>query len=67
MFRISIIENDHGRHAILEGKPVASWSNELKNIGHQALSDRDHHCETPIPAISAREKNERKVRSVMPA
>ena len=42
MLRISIIERDHERRMVLEGKLVAPWSNELKSIGQEALSDRDH-------------------------
>jgi anti-anti-sigma regulatory factor len=42
MLRISIIESDHERRVVLEGKLVAPWSNELKNICQEALSDRDH-------------------------
>ncbi len=42
MLKISIIENDHKRQLILEGKLVAPWTNELKNIGQKAAVDRDH-------------------------
>jgi anti-anti-sigma regulatory factor len=42
MLKISIIENDHKRQLILEGKLVAPWSNELKNIGQEAAVDCDH-------------------------
>jgi anti-anti-sigma regulatory factor len=42
MLKISVIENDHKRQLILEGKLVAPWSNELKNIGEKAAFDCDH-------------------------
>ena len=42
MLKISIIENDHKRQLILEGKLVAPWTNELKKIGQKAAVDRDH-------------------------
>ena len=42
MLKISIIENDHKRQLILEGKLVAPWSDELKNIGQEAAVDCDH-------------------------
>jgi anti-anti-sigma regulatory factor len=42
MLKISIIENDHKRQLVLEGKLVAPWTNELKNIGQEAALDRDH-------------------------
>lgn len=42
MLKISIIENDHKRQLVLEGKLVAPWTNELKNIGQEAAVDGDH-------------------------
>jgi anti-anti-sigma regulatory factor len=42
MLKISIIENDRKRQVVLEGKLVAPWTNELKNIGQKAAADRDH-------------------------
>jgi anti-anti-sigma regulatory factor len=36
MLKISIIENDHKRQVVLEGKLVAPWTNELKHIGQEA-------------------------------
>jgi anti-anti-sigma regulatory factor len=44
MLKISIIENDHKRQLILEGKLVAPWSDELKNIGQEAAVDCDHRA-----------------------
>src|SRR5208283_3241671 len=42
MLKISIIENDHKRQMILEGKLVGPWTGELKKIGQEAELDRDH-------------------------
>lgn len=42
MLRISLIENDHKRQLVLEGKLIAPWTNELKKIGQDAAVDRDH-------------------------
>ena len=42
MLRISIVEINHKRRIVLEGKLVAPWSNELKSIGRAALCDRVH-------------------------
>ncbi len=42
MLKISMIENGTKRQLVLEGKLVAPWTNELKNIGQQALFDGDH-------------------------
>ncbi len=42
MLKISIIENDRKRQLVLEGKLIAPWTNELKNIGQEAALDRDH-------------------------
>ena len=42
MLKISIIENDHKRQLVLEGKLVAPWTNELKNFGQEALFGGDH-------------------------
>ncbi len=42
MLKISIIENDHRRQVLLEGKLIAPWTNELKNFGEEALSDGDN-------------------------
>jgi anti-anti-sigma regulatory factor len=42
MLKITIIENDRRLQVILEGKLVAPWTNELKNIGQEAAVDRDH-------------------------
>jgi len=42
MLKISIIENDRKRQVVLEGKLVAPWTNELKNIGPEATGDRGH-------------------------
>jgi anti-anti-sigma regulatory factor len=44
MLKISIIENDHKRQVVLEGKLVAPWTNELKNFGRGALVDGDHRA-----------------------
>ena len=41
MLKISMIENGTKRQLVLEGKLVAPWTNELKNIGQQALFDGD--------------------------
>jgi anti-anti-sigma regulatory factor len=41
MLKISIIENDRKRQVVLEGKLVAPWTGELKNIGQEAAIDRD--------------------------
>ena len=42
MLKISIIENDHKRQVVLEGKLVAPWTNELKNCGQESLVVGDH-------------------------
>ncbi|MGA8671242.1 MAG: hypothetical protein WB679_15260 [Terracidiphilus sp.] len=42
MLKISMIENGTKRQLVLEGKLVAPWTNELKNIGEEALIDSDH-------------------------
>lgn len=42
MLKISIIENNHKRQVVLEGKLVAPWTNELKRVGQKALADGDH-------------------------
>jgi anti-anti-sigma regulatory factor len=42
MLKISIIENDRKRQLVLEGRLVAPWTNELKNIGQEAAVDSDH-------------------------
>ena len=42
MLKISIIENDHKRQVVLEGKLVAPWTNELENVGQEAQVDGDH-------------------------
>jgi len=42
MLKISIIENDHKRQVVLEGKLVAPWTNELKNISREAAVDTGH-------------------------
>ncbi len=42
MLKISMIENCTKRQLVLEGKLVAPWTHELKNIGRQALLDGDH-------------------------
>jgi len=42
MLKISIIENCTKRQLVLEGKLVAPWTNELKDIGQEALIDSDH-------------------------
>jgi len=42
MLKISVVENDHKRQLILEGKLVMPWSNELKNIGQEAALDCAH-------------------------
>jgi anti-anti-sigma regulatory factor len=47
MLKISIIENDHKRQLVLEGKLVAPWTNELKSIGQKAPVDHQH-CELVI-------------------
>jgi anti-anti-sigma regulatory factor len=41
MLKISMIENDHKRQLVLEGKLVAPWTAELKNFGQEALVDGD--------------------------
>lgn len=41
MLKISIIENDHKRQVVLEGKLVAPWTNELKNIGQESAGESD--------------------------
>ncbi|MGO9435778.1 MAG: hypothetical protein ACLPH3_11465 [Terracidiphilus sp.] len=41
MLKISMIENCTKRQLVLEGKLVAPWTNELKNIGQEALIDSD--------------------------
>jgi anti-anti-sigma regulatory factor len=57
MLKISIIDNDHRRLLVLEGKLVAPWANELKNIGQEAAADRDQRklviCLRSVTAISA--------------
>ena len=42
MLKISIIENDHKRQLVLEGKLVAPWTNELKNLSREVAVDRSH-------------------------
>ena len=42
MLKISMIENCTKRQLVLEGKLVAPWTSELKNIGEEALLDGDH-------------------------
>lgn len=42
MLKISVVENDHKRQLILEGKLVVPWSTELKNIGQKAALDCGH-------------------------
>jgi anti-anti-sigma regulatory factor len=42
MLKISIIESDHKRQLVLEGKLIAPWTNEVKSIGQEAAVDRDH-------------------------
>jgi anti-anti-sigma regulatory factor len=42
MLKISIIENGAKRQLILEGKLVAPWSNELKNISQEIASEHGH-------------------------
>lgn len=42
MLKITIIENDHKRQVVLEGKLVAPWTNELKNFDKETLIDGDH-------------------------
>lgn len=42
MLKISIIENERKRQVVLEGKLVAPWTNELKNVGQEAAMDCDH-------------------------
>jgi anti-anti-sigma regulatory factor len=42
MLKISVIENDHKRQVVLEGKLIAPWTNELKNFGQETLVDDDH-------------------------
>lgn len=41
MLKISIIENDHKRQVVLEGKLVAPWTSELKNVGEETLVNGD--------------------------
>jgi len=42
MLKISMIENCTKRQLVLEGKLVAPWTSELKNVGEEALLDGDH-------------------------
>jgi anti-anti-sigma regulatory factor len=41
MLKISIIENERKRQLVLEGKLVAPWTTELKNIGQEAAIVQD--------------------------
>jgi anti-anti-sigma regulatory factor len=38
MLKISMIENDHKRQVVLEGKLVAPWTYELMSFGRDALN-----------------------------
>jgi len=42
MLKISTVENGNKRQLVLEGKLVAPWTNELKDVGQVALLDDDH-------------------------
>ena len=42
MLKISTIESNHKLQLVLEGKLVAPWTDVLKSVGLQTLSDRDH-------------------------
>jgi len=42
MLKISTIDTDHKRQMVLEGKLVAPWTSELKNLGQLALANSDH-------------------------
>jgi len=42
MLKISIIENDHRRQVVLEGKLIAPWTSELMDFGQGALVEGDH-------------------------
>lgn len=42
MLKISISDNDHKRHLVLEGKLVAPWTDELKHIGQEPAFEQGH-------------------------
>ena len=42
MLKISIIENETKRQVVLEGKLVAPWTSELKDVVRRAIADRGH-------------------------
>jgi anti-anti-sigma regulatory factor len=42
MLKISITENGTKRQVVLEGKLVAPWTNELKEVVQNAAADCDH-------------------------
>ena len=42
MLKISIIENGIKRQVVLEGKLVAPWTNELKDVVQNATADCGH-------------------------
>ena len=43
MLKISISETDYRRRVVLEGKLVAPWTDELRNVCQQDTSEPDHH------------------------
>jgi anti-anti-sigma regulatory factor len=42
MLKISLVKNGAKRQVVLEGKLVAPWTNELKDVAQYAAADCDH-------------------------
>lgn len=42
MLRISLIENGKKRQVVLEGRLIAPWTNEFKDVVQYAAADCDH-------------------------